>query len=202
MAYSSFDLEKRGDGGGGEQEKFDEYPHKQITETEIDRLGIPWSMLDNVKTMFDRKEKIAIVNLDYTNRPGTHWTLLLTNPGTKMVFFFDPLGYANDGNYNLKDDLFEKQYHVPREIMDAARAHGYPIYVNKRRIQYLKSWMCGYYVLKLAQTLRDSPALFQKATSSPAGFEEVIKRVLGSKPSESNVDKTMKWWGGLCNTSF
>lgn len=182
-------------GSGLEEEKFDEYPHEQITNEDIEKMGIPWYFLDEINKMFNKDQKTALVNLDYSGKPGTHWAVLLTNPNTKTIYFFDPLGYENDGTYDLSNNEFEKKHHIPEELVKASREHGYKIfYVNKNRIQYKKSWMCGYYALKLAKTILDNPTMLARATRSPADFELVIKQLFGSKPSPSNVGGTINWW--------
>lgn len=173
------------------------YPYTQITNNEIEAMNIPWTMLDKIPTSF-ANEPIFLLNLDQSSGPGAHWTLVGTSSGSdkKELYYFDPLGFDNDGQYHMADPQYEVKTGVPTELSRWGRKHGFThVYVNADRVQYLKSWMCGFIVLYIADHILSNDIEAENALQSPDGWNRAIGKILGVKgPSPKLVKKIMAWW--------
>ena len=181
---------------GGEALRYDKYPYYQITSKEIEALDIPWTMLDKIPPNFAYKP-IFILNLDQSTGEGAHWTLVGTNIRRKEVFYFDPLGRDNDGQYNMKNSDYEKKTGCPTELSIWAKQQGFVnVHVNSTRFQFLKSWMCGFIVLYLAKHIDSSAEMIRKATQNGIeGWNNTLTSLLGVQgPSPKLIQKVMNWW--------
>lgn len=170
--------------------RFAEFPYKQITSNEIERFGFPWTMLDNIPSNFVNKP-LFILNLDHSDGSGTHWTLVCPNTQTKILYYFDPLGHANDGEYpNILNPEYEKKTGIPYELDQWADKHGFrAVKTNNKRFQHINSWMCGFIVIYLASNI--NPAT---ATSSYQTWNNTLHRILGNGPSPELVNRVVNWF--------
>lgn len=174
---------------------YKEYPHHEITSEDIERLGVKWKMLDQVSKLIKHPSNTGLVNIDYSGNSGTHWTTVCTNKSINTIFYYDPLGFKNDGNYPATSgDGFEKQRGVPREICEAAEKYGYDIIVtNKHYQQYLESWLCGYYALYMEEQFKLYNQRMQGGLSKSI-FQNIVYGSFGKSPSPQSVKKVMAWY--------
>lgn len=130
------------------------YPYTQIKSNDLDELKIPWCLLDGVESCL-KNHKIFILNLDTKEPPGTgqgtHWTTVATNRKTGSLFYYDPLGHRNDGNYPATGgDDYERETGFPKMLVDAAKKMGFTnFHTNPNNNQFVESWMCGYYAIHM-----------------------------------------------------
>lgn len=171
---------------------FKEFPFTQVTNEEIQKRGLKWSMLNNVDKLLHSKS-VGLLNIDYTDGDGTHWTGVFTNKNNKTVFFYDPLGFKNDGNYPATGgNNFEKTHHVPYELCAAADRRGYDrVVTNRHYNQYLKSWLCGHYVLYFIDIVKP---YVNNETLDKEMFEKLLYDNLGKSPNKEVVEKVMTWY--------
>ena len=174
---------------------YKEYPHHEITSEDIEALNVKWVMLDKADNLIKQPYNIGLVNIDYTGSDGTHWTTICTNKSINTVFYYDPLGFKNDGNYPAtQGNGFEKSRNVPQEICEAAEKFGYQTVVtNKHHQQYVESWLCGYYALYMAKQFAkyNIPA---RGGMSKSEFSNIVYGAFGRAPSPQSVKNIMTWY--------
>lgn len=177
---------------------YKEFPYVQIKSDVIERLGIPWCMLGDVRKCL-RQYPAFILNLDRKSPPGTgqgtHWTVVATNKTKGELFYYDPLGHENDGNYPATGgDNFEKNTGFPRELFEAGRNMGYNQFItNPTNNQYVDSWMCGYYAILIYHKLL--PYAKSEQLDYPR-FKQTIG-ILTDHPSPQNVQKALDFYNQL-----
>jgi hypothetical protein len=169
-----------------------EFPYKQITSEQLDYLNIPWVMLDKLDNYIaNPPNKTFILNLDFTGKPGTHWTVVRLEPEQQTILFYDPLGNKNDNKYG-HGDRYEEITSIPIQLAKAAQAHGYnTVYTNEYHNQYVTSWMCGYYAIYVYMLLNKIPQI------TPDQFENLLISEFGRKPSRKHTFRIYKWFKSL-----
>ena len=97
------------------------------------KLGIDLKAV-KMKDQFtpDTENGIYVVNLDDSEGPGTHWTLLIKMKGNKYLYF-DSFGVV-----------------PPQTLLDSLRIDPAKLLFNNQQIQTLTAKNCGYYVILFA----------------------------------------------------
>lgn len=121
------------------------------------------------------KNRCFLYNLDSKMNGGTHWTTVcLQHP---EIYYFDPFGTKMLGGY------------PPQELRIWGKNHGFNIiYANENDIQHIKSNLCGYYSLFMANKLRPMIGKLNEKR-----FDNIISNEFDLLPTTYNVNKVMKW---------
>jgi hypothetical protein len=117
-----------------------------------------------------------ILNNDYSDGGGIHWMCLLDNG--KTLFVYDPL--SNDVSPVLQE---LKQYckRNKRQLMITPYAH-----------QHIKSNMCGYYSLYMANLMRKT--IKKGIDITPQLFKDLVIRSFGRRPDKQDVLRCLRWY--------
>jgi len=152
---------------------FDQYPHQQVTDREIEKLGLPWFMRNDIPS--NLREKSYIYNQDDKNGQGTHWTCFcLKYPN---IYYVDPFG---TGKPHGKP---------PKELRQWGKEHGYQMIIaNEEDFQHIKSWACGYYSCYFALKMNK---YFKQL--NPRTFDQIIQKGLTKYPSDHNMALITNW---------
>ena len=149
------------------------YPYQQITNREIEQLGLPWFMRDDLPSVMSQGS--YVYNLDGKNGDGTHWTCFcLKSPN---IYYVDPFGTD------------QPKGKPPTELRTWGKQHGYQMIVaNEECFQHLESWLCGHYSCYFAIKMNK---YFQQLT--PRNFDRIVQKGITKYPSDQNVQLITQW---------
>jgi len=118
---------------------------------------------------------VFMYNMDSKNGNGSHWVCVgLHFPS---IFYFDPFGTKILNGF------------PPMELRIWGKHNGYKIiYASENDIQHVKSFLCGYYALYVADLLKKH---IMSLTENK--FDSLISNSFDEYPSKYNVDKITKW---------
>ena len=152
---------------------YNQYPHQQVSDRDIESLGLDWMMRNDIPDQL--QEKAYVYNLDRKNGPGTHWTCF----GLKFpnIYYVDPFG---TGKPHGKP---------PTELRQWGRSHGYQmILANEEDFQHIKSWACGFYSCYFAIKMNK-----HHKQLTPENFDRIIQKGLTKYPSDHNMSMITQW---------
>lgn len=151
---------------------YSEYPYKQISNREIEKLNLPWLMRNELSD--DMQEGSYVYNLDSKGQPGSHWvTFCLKHPN---IYYVDSFGTNING-------------YPTQELREFGKRCGYKmIYANEHDIQHLDSWLCGWYACYFAKKMNK---YFNQL--NPKNFDTLIHAGYSKYPSDKNVNIITTW---------
>lgn len=152
--------------------QYDQFPYKQITDADIEKHGLKWLMRDELTD--DMEDDVYIYNMDSSNNAGSHWVCFaLQYPA---IFYYDPFSVKLGG-------------YPPKDLRLWGKKQGYRvIYCNDQINQPIKSNLCGYFSLYIADKLKES-----LGTLTEKKFDSIIASSFDKSPTKSNVSKITKW---------